>query len=93
MKPELKREKFKISGTSKLQNFKFSNKKSYLIELEVLISEATNWGISIQGVGVNSNEKIDIGLEIDRNTKVKEKDLPASQAMCGQEKYKKDFEF
>jgi sucrose-6-phosphate hydrolase SacC (GH32 family) len=63
LKPELKREKFKISGTSKLQNFNFSNKKSYLIELEVLISEATNWGISIQGVGVNSNEKIDIGFD------------------------------
>ena len=63
LKPKLKRENFKISGTSKLQNFKFSNKKSYLIELEVLSSEAKNWGISIQGVGVNSNEKIDIGFD------------------------------
>ena len=38
-------------------------------------------------------EKIDIGLEIDRNTKVKEKDLPTSQAICGQEKYSKNYEF
>ncbi len=38
-------------------------------------------------------EKIDIGVEIDRNTKVKEKDLPASQAICGQEKYSKSYEF
>jgi len=38
-------------------------------------------------------EKIDIGVEIDRNTKVKEKDLPASQAICGQEKYSKNYEF
>lgn len=38
-------------------------------------------------------EKIDIGAEIDRNTKVKEKDLPASQAICGQEKYSKNYEF
>jgi hypothetical protein len=38
-------------------------------------------------------EKIDIGVEIDRNTKVKEKDLTASQAMCGQDKYSKNYEF
>jgi len=38
-------------------------------------------------------EKIDIGVEIDRNTKVKEKDLPTSQAICGQEKYSKNYEF
>jgi sucrose-6-phosphate hydrolase SacC (GH32 family) len=61
--PELKRENFKISNAIKLRNFKFSNNKSYLIELEVLRSEAKNWGISIQGVGVNSNEKIDIGFD------------------------------
>jgi hypothetical protein len=38
-------------------------------------------------------EKIDIGVEVDRNTKVKEKDIPASQAICGQEKYSKNYEF
>jgi len=41
-------------------------------------------------------EKVDIGPEIDRNTKVKEKDvkdMPTSQAICGQEKYSKNFEF
>jgi hypothetical protein len=38
-------------------------------------------------------EKIDIGVEIDRNTKVKESDITASQAMCGQEKYSKNYEF
>jgi hypothetical protein len=38
-------------------------------------------------------EKIDIGVEIDRNTKVKEKDITASQAMCGQDKYSKNYEF
>jgi elongator complex protein 4 len=38
-------------------------------------------------------EKIDIGIEIDRNTKVKEKDITASQAMCGSEKYSKNYEF
>jgi sucrose-6-phosphate hydrolase SacC (GH32 family) len=62
LKPTLKRANFKILGTSKLQNFKFSNKKSYLIELEVLMTDAINWGISIQGVGINSNEKIVIGF-------------------------------
>jgi sucrose-6-phosphate hydrolase SacC (GH32 family) len=50
-------------GTSKLGNFKFSNKKSYLIELEVSRSVANNWGISIQGVGVHSQEKIDVGFD------------------------------
>jgi hypothetical protein len=38
-------------------------------------------------------EKIDIGVEVDRNTKVKENEVSASQAMCGQEKYSKNFEF
>ncbi len=43
-------------------------------------------------------EKIDIGVEIDRNTKVKESDvnpggITASQAMCGSEKYTKNYEF
>jgi hypothetical protein len=38
-------------------------------------------------------EKIDIGVEIDRNTKVKEKDITTSQAVCGQEKYSKNYEF
>ena len=38
-------------------------------------------------------EKIDIGVEVDRNTKVKEKDITASQAICGQEKYSKNYEF
>jgi len=41
-------------------------------------------------------EKVDIGPEIDRNTKVKEKDvkdIPTSQAICGGEKYTKNFEF
>ena len=62
-KPEFKRTNFKIMGTSKLGNFKFSNKKSYLIELEVSRSFANNWGISIQGVGVHSQEKIDVGFD------------------------------
>lgn len=38
-------------------------------------------------------EKIDIGAEVDRNTKVKEKDIPTSQAICGGEKYSKNYEF
>ena len=63
LKPQFKQANFKIMGTSKLGNFKFSNKKSYLIELEVSRSVAKNWGISIRGVGVNSNEKIDIGFD------------------------------
>ena len=63
LKPEFKRTNFKIMGMSKLGNFKFSNKKSYLIELEVSRSVASNWGISIQGVGVHSKEKIDVGFD------------------------------
>lgn len=38
-------------------------------------------------------EKIDIGVEVDRNTKVKEKDITASQAICGEAKYSKNYEF
>jgi hypothetical protein len=41
-------------------------------------------------------EKIDLGPEIDRNTKVKEKDLKdmsASQAICGPDKISKNFDF
>jgi len=63
LKPEFKRIDLKISGTSKLRNFKFSNTKSYLIELEVYSTKAKNWGISIQGDGVHSKEKIVIGFD------------------------------
>jgi levanase/fructan beta-fructosidase len=50
-------------GALKLRNFNYSNKKSYLIELEVSKTKGKNWGVSIQGVGMNSLEKIDIGFD------------------------------
>jgi len=62
-KPEFRQFNFSIKGAKKLHKFKFSNKKSYLIELEVLNTQAKNWGISIQGSGMHSNEKIDIGFD------------------------------
>jgi hypothetical protein len=70
----------------------YINKLPRVCNMKTIELETDTYGVIVEKRKLVI-EKIDIGLEIDRNTKVKEKDLPASQAMCGQEKYKKDFEF
>jgi sucrose-6-phosphate hydrolase SacC (GH32 family) len=63
LKPIYKRSNFRISGANTLKNFKFSNKKSYLIELEINSTAAKSWGISIRGKKEFSEEQINIGFD------------------------------
>lgn len=70
----------------------YINKLPRVCNMKTIELETDTYGVIVEKRKLVI-EKIDIGLEIDRNTKVKEKDLPASQAMCGQEKYTKNFEF
>jgi len=68
------------------------NKLPRLLSFKTVDLETDVFGIKVEKRKVII-EKIDIGVEIDRNTKVKEKDITASQAICGHEKYSKDYEF
>lgn len=68
------------------------NKLPRICTLKNVEMETDTYGVMVEKRKVII-EKIDIGVEIDRNTKVKEKDITPSQAICGQEKYSKDFEF
>lgn len=72
------------------------NKVPRLLSLKSIIDLETDTYGLIQEKKKLIIEKIDIGPEIDRNTKVKEKDvkneITASQAMCGA-KHSKDYEF
>lgn len=66
-----------------------------LLSLKAIELETDTYGLILEKKKLII-EKIDIGPEIDRNTKVKEKDLAsdvtASQAMCSS-KHSKDYEF
>ncbi len=68
------------------------NKLPRLLSFKTFDLETDVFGIKVEKRKVII-EKIDIGVEVDRNTKVKEKDISASQAICGHEKYSKDYEF
>lgn len=68
------------------------NKLPRLLSFKTVDLETDVFGVKVEKRKVII-EKIDIGVEVDRNTKVKEKDISASQAMCGQEKYSKEYEF
>jgi hypothetical protein len=63
-----------------------------LLSFKTIDMETDTYGV-IQDKRKVIIEKIDIGVEVDRNTKVKEKDITTSQAICGPEKYSKDYEF
>ena len=68
------------------------NKLPRLLSFKTADLETDVFGVKVEKRKVII-EKIDIGVEVDRNTKVKEKDISASQAICGHEKYSKDYEF
>jgi hypothetical protein len=68
------------------------NKLPRLLSFKTFDLETDVFGIKVEKRKVII-EKIDIGVEVDRNTKVKEKDISASQAICGHDKYSKDYEF
>jgi hypothetical protein len=70
----------------------YINKLPRVLSFKTADMETDTYGIVVEKRKVII-EKIDIGVEVDRNTKVKEKDVTASQAMCGHEKYSKDYEF
>ncbi len=83
-----------LTETSKLQEYDALFNVEKLPQICVLKSvfmETDTYGVLVEKRKVII-EKIDIGVEIDRNTKVKETDL-ASVAMCGKEKYSKNYEF
>jgi hypothetical protein len=71
------------------------NKMPRLLSLKAVEVETDTYGLILEKKKLVI-EKIDIGPEIDRNTKVKEKDIKsevtASQAMCSS-KHTKDYEF
>ena len=71
------------------------NKMPRLLSLKAVELETDTYGLILEKKKLII-EKIDIGPEIDRNTKVKEKDksneITASQAMCSS-KHSKDYEF
>ena len=71
------------------------NKMPRLLSLKAIELETDTYGLILEKKKLII-EKIDIGPEIDRNTKVKEKDksneITASQAMCSS-KHSKDYEF
>jgi hypothetical protein len=79
----------------KLQDYDgllYINKLPRLTTLKTTLMETDTYGVIMEKRKMII-EKIDIGVEVDRNTKVKEKDITASQAICGQEKYSKNYEF
>ncbi len=83
-----------LTEISKLQEYDALFKVEKLPQICVLKSvfmETDTYGVLVEKRKVVI-EKIDIGVEIDRNTKVKETDL-ASVAMCGKENYTKHYEF
>lgn len=70
------------------------NKIPRLLSLKSIEIETDTYGLILEKKKLII-EKIDIGPEIDRNTKLKEKDvndITASQAMCSS-KHSKDYEF
>jgi hypothetical protein len=84
-----------LLDAQKLQDYDalfYINKLPRLCSFKTVDMETDTYGVLLEKRKMVI-EKIDIGVEIDRNTKVKESDITASQAMCGQEKYSKNYEF
>lgn len=84
-----------LLDAQKLQDYDalfYINKLPRLCSFKTVDMETDTYGVLLEKRKMVI-EKIDIGVEIDRNTKVKETDITASQAMCGQEKYSKNYEF
>jgi hypothetical protein len=87
-----------LLDSQKLQDYDalfYVNKLPRVCTFKTIDMETDTYGILIEKRKLVI-EKIDIGVEIDRNTKVKDKDvkdITASQAMCGNEKYTKNYEF